>query len=146
MKLQNGYKVVYEKAEGGIRTFYGSLTGECNPNVDFKIAIFKDADYVGKKIYMHNGRFYAVDEKAAAFVNEEPAGECITEASDEVLVEKTTTTKRTRTSRKSNSAPAEQEQPAVEPEETAAATEQTVAEPEVANEEPEASEATNIAE
>ena len=41
MNLKNGYKVIYEKAENGSRVFYASETGECNPAVDFKIAIFK---------------------------------------------------------------------------------------------------------
>lgn len=54
MNLQNGYKVIYEKAADGKRTFYASKTG-----------LFKDAEVIAeatigeyKLIYEKNGMFY----------------------------------------------------------------------------------------
>jgi hypothetical protein len=54
MNLQNGYKVIYEKAADGKRTFYASKTG-----------VFADAEVITeaeigkyKLIYEKNGRFY----------------------------------------------------------------------------------------
>lgn len=54
MNLQNGYKVIYEKAADGKRTFYASKTG-----------LFKDAEIIAeatigeyKLIYEKNGMFY----------------------------------------------------------------------------------------
>ena len=54
MNLQNGYKVIYEKAVDGKRTFYASKTG-----------VFADAEKIleatigeYKLIYEKNGQFY----------------------------------------------------------------------------------------
>jgi hypothetical protein len=54
MNLQNGYKVVYEQAAGGKRTFYASKSG-----------FFADAEKLGefeigeyKLIYEKSGKFY----------------------------------------------------------------------------------------
>lgn len=54
MNLQNGYKVIYEKAADGKRAFYASKTG-----------LFKDAELIAeatigefKLIYEKNGMFY----------------------------------------------------------------------------------------
>ena len=54
MNLQNGYKVIYEKAADGMRTFYASKTG-----------VFADAEKIAeaeigkyKLIYEKAGRFY----------------------------------------------------------------------------------------
>lgn len=54
MNLQNGYKVIYEKAANGKRTFYASKTG-----------FFKDAEIIAeatigeyKLIYEKDGLFY----------------------------------------------------------------------------------------
>ncbi len=54
MNLQNGYKVIYEKATDGVRTFYASKTG-----------VFADAEKIAeaeigkyKLIYEKAGRFY----------------------------------------------------------------------------------------
>jgi hypothetical protein len=54
MNLQNGYKVIYEKAADGKRTFYASKTG-----------VFADAEIIAeaeigkyKLIYEKAGRFY----------------------------------------------------------------------------------------
>ena len=58
MNLQNGYKVIYEKAADGKRTFYASKS-TVYPNADDKVlASFNDADYRGKVIYEHKGKFY----------------------------------------------------------------------------------------
>ena len=62
MNLQNGYKVIYEKAADGKRTFYASKTGKCDPSVDDQIGdIFVDADYRGKLVYEHKGDFYVAE-------------------------------------------------------------------------------------
>ena len=54
MTLQNGYKVLYDTAAGGERTFYASKTG-----------LFKDADIIAeatigeyKLVYEKDGNFY----------------------------------------------------------------------------------------
>ena len=54
MNLQNGYKVIYEKAADGMRTFYASKTG-----------FFADAEVIAeaeigkyKLIYERNGQFF----------------------------------------------------------------------------------------
>ena len=54
MNLQNGYKVIYEKAADGMRTFYASKTG-----------VFADAEVIAeavigqyKLIYEKDGQFY----------------------------------------------------------------------------------------
>ena len=54
MKLENGYKVIYEKAAAGKRTFYASKSG-----------VFADAEVICeaeigkfKLIYEKGGRFY----------------------------------------------------------------------------------------
>ena len=58
MKLQNGYKVIYEKAADGKRTFYASKSNVYPNEDDLVIASFNDADYAGKMIYEHEGKFY----------------------------------------------------------------------------------------
>lgn len=58
MKLQNGYKVIYEKAANGERTFYASKSNAYPAVDDVKLASFKDADFAGKVIYEHDGKFY----------------------------------------------------------------------------------------
>ena len=67
MNLQNGYKVIYEKAEGGKRTFYASKSA-IYPNVDDTVlATFNDEDYRGKVIYEYNGRFYVSEGAIPAY-------------------------------------------------------------------------------
>lgn len=56
MKLQNGYRVVYEKIADGIRTFYATKTNVCDPKVDDKIAEAEIGKY--RLIYEKGGRFY----------------------------------------------------------------------------------------
>lgn len=50
MNLQNGYKVVYEKAAEGMRSFYASKTG-----------VFADAEQIGEAIEI--GKYKLVYEK-----------------------------------------------------------------------------------
>lgn len=57
MNLKNGYKLIYEKAADGKRTFYASKSNYPTSE-DVKLASFADADYRGKVIYEHNGKFY----------------------------------------------------------------------------------------
>ena len=58
MNLQNGYKVIYEKASEGKRTFYASKSNAYPAADDVEIASFNDADYAGKVIYEYKGNFY----------------------------------------------------------------------------------------
>lgn len=102
MKLQNGYKVVYEKASEGTRTFYASKTGICDPTVDTQLGeTFTDADFAGKVIYEYKGSFYVstgatptydengvpTDERLSAFDEVFVA----TESTEENVTETTTT-------------------------------------------------------
>jgi hypothetical protein len=73
MDYKNGYKVVYEFAANGERTFYAATTSTY-PNrdkdgniTDTKLASFVDADYVGKTIYEHEGQFYVANTADAKF-------------------------------------------------------------------------------
>lgn len=58
MNLQNGYKVIYEKAADGKRTFYASKSAIYPNDDDLVVASFNDADYKGKVIYEYKGDFY----------------------------------------------------------------------------------------
>ena len=64
MKLENGYKVIYEVAADGKRAFYASKSisypnrDEEGNIVDFKMAEFEDKNYKGKVIYEYKGKFY----------------------------------------------------------------------------------------
>lgn len=57
MKLQNGYKLVYERAADGKRAFYASKTGYPTEN-DLELGSFVDEDFIGKIIYEYEGKFY----------------------------------------------------------------------------------------
>jgi hypothetical protein len=59
MNLQNGYKVIYEKAADGKRTFYASKSNSYPAADDVVLASFNDEDYRGKVIYEYKGKFYA---------------------------------------------------------------------------------------
>ena len=70
MNLQNGYKVIYEKAADGKRTFYASKTG-----------VFADAEVIAEAII---GKYKLIYEKAGQFYGSEtgiPTAEdyCFTE-------------------------------------------------------------------
>lgn len=56
MKLQNGYKVIYEKTADGKRTFYATKNVTCDPAVDDKIIEAEIGKY--KLIYEKNGEFF----------------------------------------------------------------------------------------
>ena len=56
MNLQNGYKVIYEKAVDGKRTFYATKNVVCDPAVDDKIIEATIGEY--KLIYEKDGQFY----------------------------------------------------------------------------------------
>ena len=58
MKLENGYKVIYEKAANGIRTFYASKTG-----------VFADAEQIGEPIEI--GKYKLIYEKDGCFYGSE---------------------------------------------------------------------------
>jgi hypothetical protein len=58
MELKNGYKVIYEKAVDGKRTFYASKSNAYPTADDVVLASFNDADYKGKVIYEYKGDFY----------------------------------------------------------------------------------------
>lgn len=84
MKLQNGYKVLYEVAADGKRTFYASKTG-----------VFADADQIGepveigkyKLVYEKNGKVYFSESKVPTFdENGEPTDKAA-EGFDEIFVE-----------------------------------------------------------
>ena len=71
MNYKNGYKVVYEVAANGERTFYAAKSNnypardEVGNITDTKLASFADAEYAGKTIYEHAGAFYAADTHVA---------------------------------------------------------------------------------
>lgn len=87
MNLQNGYKVVYEKAENGKRTFYASKTGICDPAVDTKLGdTFTDSDYMDKVIYEYKGSFYVSTGSVPSYdENGVPTDERL-DAFDEVFI------------------------------------------------------------
>lgn len=96
MNYKNGYKVVYEVAAEGKRTFYATTSNEyptrdAEGNItDTVIASFDDADFVGKTIYEYEGKFYKSAGRLPAYdENGAPAdGEELLDFS-EVLEEKT---------------------------------------------------------
>jgi hypothetical protein len=55
MNLQNGYKVIYEKAADGKRTFYASKQ---DGSKDKELATFTDSEYRGRMLYEYKGSFY----------------------------------------------------------------------------------------
>jgi hypothetical protein len=64
MNYKNGYKVVYEIAADGKRTFYAAKSNEYPTRdeagniTDDVLASFVDADFAGKTIYEYAGEFY----------------------------------------------------------------------------------------
>ena len=88
MDLQNGYKVIYEKAADGKRTFYASKleTGKCDTTVDTELASFTDSDYKGKVIYEYKGSFYISEGKTPAYDEDGVPTDERLSAFDEVFV------------------------------------------------------------
>ena len=64
MNYKNGYKVVYEVAADGKRTFYAAKSNEyptrneAGEIIDDVVASFEDAEFLGKTIYEYEGKFY----------------------------------------------------------------------------------------
>jgi hypothetical protein len=64
MEYKNGYKVVYEVAADGKRTFYAATSNEYPTRdeagniTDDVVASFVDADFLGKTVYEYKGKFY----------------------------------------------------------------------------------------
>jgi hypothetical protein len=86
MNLQNGYKVIYEKAADGKRTFYASKS-TVYPNADDKVlASFNDADYRGKVIYEHKGKFYVSTGAVPAYNEKGEPTDNVIEGFNEVFV------------------------------------------------------------
>lgn len=67
MNLQNGYKVIYEKASEGKRTFYASKSNAYPADDDITLATFDDEDFAGKVIYEYAGEFYVSEGKLPAY-------------------------------------------------------------------------------
>lgn len=97
MEYKNGYKVVYEVAADGERTFYASKSNEYPPRdedgkiveneMNTKLAAFKDADFAGMTIYEHEGEFYYAKANEAKLDEErKPLGTKI-KGFEKILVE-----------------------------------------------------------
>lgn len=73
MNYKNGYKVVYEVAADGKRTFYAAKSNvypnydEAGKITDTELATFNDADFAGKTIYEYAGEFYVSTEAVPAY-------------------------------------------------------------------------------
>ena len=73
MNYKNGYKVVYEVAADGKRTFYAATSNEYPTRdaegkiIDDVVASFDDADFLGKTIYEHKGKFYVSAGRLPAY-------------------------------------------------------------------------------
>ena len=129
MNYKNGYKVVYEVAEGGKRTFYAATSNEyptrdAEGNItDTVVASFDDADFAGKTVYEYKGKFYVSADRLPAY-NEDgtPADGEVELDFNEVLEEKAASYgRRTRKTTTKTEEPKVEEpvvdEPAVEPKE-----------------------------
>jgi hypothetical protein len=67
MNYKNGYKVVYEVAADGKRTFYATKSNAYPTTEDTVLATFEDADFAGKVIYEYKGEFYVSTGKVPAY-------------------------------------------------------------------------------
>lgn len=73
MIYKNGYKVVYEVAADGERTFYAAKSNEyptrneAGEIIDDVVASFEDADFLGKTIYEYKGQFYVSAGRVPAY-------------------------------------------------------------------------------
>lgn len=88
MKLQNGYKVIYEKAADGKRTFYASKSNVYPTSEDVEIASFSDADFAGKVIYEHAGKFYVSNGSLPEYDENGKPKDSAVEGFDEIFVNK----------------------------------------------------------
>ena len=89
MDYKNGYKVVYEVAADGKRTFYATKSNAYPSKEDTELVSFDDTDFVGKVIYEYKGEFY-VSTGAVPAYNEDgtPKDEKIT-GFEKLFVEET---------------------------------------------------------
>ena len=85
MNLQNDYKVIYEVAAEGKRTFYASKSNAYPAKDDLEIASFNDVDFRGKVIYEHKGKFYASEGSVPAFDENGVPTDAVIEGFDKVL-------------------------------------------------------------
>jgi hypothetical protein len=107
MIYKNGYKVVYEIAADGKRTFWASKSNEyptrdeagniIENEMNTKLASFVDTDFAGKTIYEYEGEFYVADTIAAKFDKDgKPTGDRLVGLNDtnfdKILVEEETPT------------------------------------------------------
>lgn len=75
MNLHNNYKVIYEKAAEGKRTFYASTSNSYPTENDILLASFNDSDYQGKVIFEHEGKIYVSAGNIPTYTeNGEPTG------------------------------------------------------------------------
>ena len=87
MELKNGYKVIYEKAADGKRTFYASKSNAYPAAEDVVLASFNDADYKGKVIYEYKGDFYVSTGSVPAYDEDGVPTDTKIEGFDKVFVE-----------------------------------------------------------
>lgn len=125
MVYKNGYKVVYEIAADGKRTFYATKSNAYPATDDIELASFTDAEYAGKTIYEYKGEFYVSTGAVPAYNEDGTPKDQKIAGFEKLFVEETSAT------------PAAASEPVVE--EPVAEPEQT-AEPEVEEDEPVADE------
>ena len=101
MDLKNGYKVIYDKAKDGERTFYASKTGVFADAEqittatigDYKLIYEKDSKVYGSETGIPADTDYCFDAFNKVFIADEPVQETqvipTDEQDDEVLVDDT---------------------------------------------------------
>ena len=116
MNYKNGYKVVYEIAANGQRTFYAAKSdtypnrNESGEIIDTVLATFNDADFVGKVIYEYAGEFYVSTDALPAYNEDGTPKDNKIEGFTQLFVEDTPASY----SRPSRKAAPEVEEPVVE--------------------------------
>lgn len=68
MKLENGYKLIYEVVEGGVRTFKASKA--CMPTAD-DYTIMSSTIGANKLVYEYAGKFYGTGDRLVPTYNED---------------------------------------------------------------------------
>lgn len=90
MKLENGYKLIYEVVDNGVREFRASKTGV---PTDDDFVITSNTIGANKLIYQYEGKFYGTGDNFVPTYNEDgtPADDALItdEAFAEVFVAKT---------------------------------------------------------
>lgn len=119
MVYKNGYKVVYEIAADGKRTFYATKSNAYPATDDVELASFTDAEYAGKTIYEYKGEFYVSTGAVPAYNEDGTPKDQKIAGFEKLFVEEAAAT------------PAEASEPVVE---------EPVTEPEVEEDEPVANE------